>query len=66
MSRPRYLADNDLNDAIVVGTRRASRQRSLRGFEISVSLRGAIPKVLDFAAAELAQYFRVDPGVFLA
>jgi hypothetical protein len=43
MSRPRFLADNDLNDAIVVASDAASRQLSLRGFETSGWRRGATP-----------------------
>lgn len=52
MSRPRYLADNDLNDAIVVGTRRrelAAEFARLRDLGLATWSDSA---VLDFAAAE--------------
>ena len=52
MSRPRYLADNDLNDAIVVGTRRrepAAEFARLRDLGLAT---WSDSEVLDFAAAE--------------
>jgi hypothetical protein len=52
MSRPCYLADNDLNDAIVVGMRRrepAAVFARLRDLGLAT---WADPDVLDFAAAE--------------
>jgi hypothetical protein len=52
MSRPRYLADNDLNDAIIVGTRRrepAAEFVRLRDVGLAA---WSDSEVLDFAAAE--------------
>jgi len=52
MSRPRFLADNDLNDTIVVGVRRrepAAEFTRLR--DLSLAARGD-PEVLDHAARE--------------
>ena len=52
MSRPRFLADNDLNDAIVVGVRRrepAAEFARLR--DLGLAARGD-PEVLDHAARE--------------
>ncbi len=52
MSRPRYLADNDLNDAIVVGTRRrepAAEFARLRDLGLAT---WSDSQVLDFDAAE--------------
>lgn len=52
MRRPRYLADNDLNDAIVVGTRRrepAVEFARLRDLGLAT---GSDSEVLEFAAAE--------------
>ena len=52
MSRPRYLADNDLNDAIVVGARRrepATEFTRLRDLGLAAC---SDSEVLDFAAAE--------------
>ena len=52
MSRPRFLADNDLNDAIVVGvlTPRADTEFA-RLRDLGLATRGD-PEVLDFAARE--------------
>jgi Domain of unknown function (DUF5615) len=50
MSRPRFLADNDLNDAIVVGERRrepAAEIARLRDLDLATQ---SDPEVLDFAA----------------
>src|SRR5208283_4542317 len=44
MSRPRFLADNDLNDAIDVGVLRREPQPSSRGFETSAWQHGATPR----------------------
>jgi predicted nuclease of predicted toxin-antitoxin system len=52
MSRPRFLADNDLNDAIVVGVRRrepATEIARLRDLDLATQ---SDPEVLDFAARE--------------
>ncbi len=52
MSRPRFLADNDLNDAIVVGVRRrepAMEFSRLRDFGLATR---SDPEVLEFAAQE--------------
>jgi hypothetical protein len=52
MSRPRFLADNDLNDAIVVGVRRrepAIEFSRLRDLGLATR---SDPKVLEFAAQE--------------
>ena len=52
MSRPRFLADNDLNDAIVVGTRRrepAAEFARLRDLGVAA---WSDSEVLDFAAGE--------------
>jgi predicted nuclease of predicted toxin-antitoxin system len=52
MSRPRFLADNDLNDAIVVGVRRrepAAEFARLRDLGLAAR---SDPEVLDFAARE--------------
>jgi predicted nuclease of predicted toxin-antitoxin system len=52
MSRPRFLADNDLNDAIVMGFRRrepTAEFARLRDLGLAVC---SDPEVLDFAAAE--------------
>jgi hypothetical protein len=52
MSRPRFLADNDLNDAIVMGFRRrepAAEFARLRDLGLAA---WSDPQVLDFAAAE--------------
>jgi hypothetical protein len=78
MSRPRYLADNDLNDAIVVGTRRrepAAEFARLRGLGLAA---WSDSDVLAFAAAENlivvshdvntmrdAAYNRLDAGLLM-
>ena len=52
MSRPRFLADNDLNDAIVMGFRRrepTAEFARLRDLGLAVS---SDPEVLEFAATE--------------
>ena len=52
MSRPRYLADNDLNDLIVMGFRRrdpAAEFARLRDLGLATS---SDPEALDFAAAQ--------------
>ena len=52
MSRPRFLADNDLNEAIVVGVRRrepAAEFARLRDLGLATR---SDPEVLDFAARE--------------
>jgi predicted nuclease of predicted toxin-antitoxin system len=52
MSRPRFLADNDLNHAIDVGTRRrepAAEFVALRDLGLATR---SDPEVLDFAARE--------------
>jgi predicted nuclease of predicted toxin-antitoxin system len=52
MSRPRFLADNDLNDAIVVSVRRrepAAEFARLRDMGLATR---SDPEVLDFAARE--------------
>jgi predicted nuclease of predicted toxin-antitoxin system len=52
VSRPRFLADNDLNDAIVVGSRRrepAAEFARLRDLGLAA---WSDPDVLDFAAHE--------------
>jgi hypothetical protein len=52
MSRPRFLADNDLNDAIITGMRRrepAAEFARLRDFGLAAR---SDPEVLEFAARE--------------
>jgi Domain of unknown function (DUF5615) len=52
MSRPRFLADNDLNDAIIVGVRRrepAAEFARLRDLGLATR---SDPEVLDFAVRE--------------
>jgi predicted nuclease of predicted toxin-antitoxin system len=52
MSRPRFLADNDLNDAIVVGVRRREPTAEFsRLRDLGLATRSD-PEVLDFAAHE--------------
>ncbi len=52
MSRPRFQADNDLNDAIVVGLqRREPAAEFARLRNLGLATRGD-PEVLDFAAQE--------------
>jgi hypothetical protein len=52
MSRPRFLADNDLNDAIVVGVRRREPAMEFsRLRDLSLATRSD-PEALEFAAQE--------------
>ncbi|MGA2706327.1 MAG: DUF5615 family PIN-like protein [Isosphaeraceae bacterium] len=52
MSRPRFLADNDLNDAIAVGVlRREPAAEFARLRDLGLATRSD-PEVLDFAARE--------------
>jgi predicted nuclease of predicted toxin-antitoxin system len=52
MSRPRFLADNDLNDAIVVGVRRREPAAEIaRRLDLDLATQSD-PEVLDFAARE--------------
>ena len=52
MSRPRFLADNDLNDAIVVGVRRREPAMEFsRLRDLGLATRSA-SEVLEFAAQE--------------
>jgi Domain of unknown function (DUF5615) len=52
MSRPRYLADNDLNDAIVVGIRRREPAAEFARLRDLGMARWSDSEVLEFAAAE--------------
>lgn len=52
MSRPRYLADNDLNDAIVVGTRRREPAAEFARLRDLGLVTWSDAEVLEFAAAE--------------
>ena len=52
MSRPRFLADNDLNDAIVVGVRRREQAAEFAALrDLGLATR-TDPDVLEFAAGE--------------
>ena len=57
MSRPHFLADNDLNDAIVMGVLRREPTIELRGFETSAWRRGPIPKFLTMPLGRSGLWF---------
>jgi len=50
MIRPRFLADNDLNEAIVVGVRRREPAAEFVLRDLGLAM-WSDPEILDFAAA---------------
>ena len=52
MSRPRFLADNDLNDAIVVGVRHREPAAEFARLRVLGLATRSEPEVLDLAARE--------------